>query len=299
MLSKLKNGLRKNNKGLISQITGLFSGGSIDENFWEHMEEILIRADIGIHATSKIVEELQKRAKDLNIKDVEELKGLFKNEMIKIITVENGALIEDDSLNVVIMVGVNGVGKTTTIAKMAYKFIESGKKTLLVAADTFRAAAIEQLQEWGKRLDVEVVKHQRGGDPAAVVFDAIGAAHARGTDIVLVDTAGRLHTNVDLMEELKKIKRVALRETTEGAVKTVLVMDATTGQNGIFQAKLFNDALGLDAIILTKLDGTAKGGIVVAIEDELKIPIWFIGIGEHPNDLQVFKPKEFVEAILE
>ncbi|MDO8885360.1 signal recognition particle-docking protein FtsY [Candidatus Oleimmundimicrobium sp.] len=299
MFNKLKNGLKKSREGLLGQFTGLFSRASIDENFWENIEEALIRADIGIGATTKILNELKNQAKKLNIKNPEELKDLFKREIVKILTVKNDGVINKGSLNILLLVGVNGVGKTTTLAKMANKFINSGDKVIFAAADTFRAAAIEQLQEWGTRLGVDVIKHQRGGDPAAVVFDAISAARAREADIVLVDTAGRLHTNINLMEELKKIKKVTLREASDGTVKTVLVMDATTGQNGISQAKLFNDALDLDAIILTKLDGTAKGGIVVAIEEELNIPIWFIGVGEKPEDLQDFNPQEFVDAFFE
>jgi fused signal recognition particle receptor len=195
-------------------------------------------------------------------------------------------------------VGVNGSGKTTTIAKMAHRFLAQGKEVLLVAADTFRAAAIEQLGIWADRLGVRVIKHRRGSDPAAVVFDAIQAAKARGVDMVLVDTAGRLHTYVNLMEELKKIKRVAVRESQNGQVITFLVIDATTGQNGIAQAKLFNEALGLDGIILAKLDGTAKGGIVVAIQEELGIPVKLVGLGEGLDDLQKFNPEAFVDALI-
>ncbi len=299
MINRLKDGLKKSREGFLGQFTGLFRGSLLDEDFWESMEEILIQADVGICATTKISNELRGLAKKLNIKDPEELKELFKKEIVKLLTINNDNLVDGGYLNLLLFVGVNGVGKTTTIAKMAHKFINSGEKVIFAAADTFRAAAIEQLQEWGSRLGVDVIKHQRGGDPAAVVFDAINAANTRKADIILVDTAGRLHTNVNLMEELKKIKRVAKNELSKGLVKTVLVMDATTGQNGILQAKLFNEALNLDAIILTKLDGTAKGGIVIAIEEELKIPIWFVGVGEKPDDLQNFDPQVFVEALFE
>ncbi|HDP69923.1 MAG TPA: signal recognition particle-docking protein FtsY [Actinobacteria bacterium] len=297
MLDNLKGSLRKSREGFAKQISSLFGASSIDESFWDEMEEILIRADVGIHATTQIIDKLKMRAKERNAKEAEEIKELFKSEMVEILTVENGNFINEDSLNVLLLVGVNGVGKTTTIAKMAYKFIGSDKKVLLAAADTFRAAAIEQLQEWGKRLGADVVRHQRGGDPAAVVFDAISAARARNMDILLVDTAGRLHTNVNLMEELKKIKRVVLKELHVDSVKIGLVVDATSGQNAISQARLFNDALGLDFVVLTKLDGTAKGGIVVAIEDEFKIPIWLIGTGEGLDDLRHFNPQKFVEAL--
>lgn len=271
-----------------------------DENLWDRIEEILLSGDVGVQATLRLVERLKHRAKEERIKDSLEIIELLREEMVTILNTDSELKWEDKkSPLIVLMVGVNGVGKTTTIAKIAYSLIRANKRVLLVAADTFRAAAIEQLEEWAKRLGADIVKHQRRADAAAVVFDAVKAAQSRKIDVVLVDTAGRLHTRINLMEELKKIKRVTEKASSNSGVETLLVIDATTGQNAISQAKKFKEALDIDGIVLTKLDGTAKGGIVIAITDELKIPIRLVGVGEDLEDLQEFYPKDFVDALLE
>lgn len=271
---------------------------SLDESFFQNIEDVLIQADLGVKATDKIVSGLREKAKQERIKNSDDLMVLLKNELTDMLKSHPAPSTQHPALEVKLIVGVNGTGKTTTIAKMAYQAQREGKKVLLVAADTYRAAAIEQLSIWADRLGVEMIKHQRGADPGAVVYDAIEAARARGVDLVLVDTAGRLHTQANLMEELKKLKRVAENQAPEASIETLLVIDATTGQNGLSQARLFNEALEIDGIILTKLDGTAKGGIVVAVQEELTIPVTLIGLGEHLEDLEDFNPTQFVEALL-
>lgn len=300
-LNRLRSGLEKSRKSIVSQLTSAFKRfGTTDEKLWERVEEVLLSADVGVEATLYIVERLKKRIKEEGLANVEDIFSLLREEIAAILSLpaEEGPEEAKPPL-IVLVVGVNGVGKTTTIAKMAHQLIRGGKKVLLVAADTFRAAAIEQLETWAERLGAEVIKHQRRADPAAVVFDAIKAAQARNADVVLVDTAGRLHTHINLMEELKKIRRVAEKASPELRTETLLVIDASTGQNALSQARLFKEALGIEGIILTKLDGTAKGGIVIAIANELKIPIRLMGIGEGLDDLQEFYARDFAEALLE
>ncbi|RJQ54498.1 MAG: signal recognition particle-docking protein FtsY [Actinobacteria bacterium] len=268
------------------------------EEFWEDVEESLIAADVGVGATTEIVNEVRDAARREGVRDFDGFASLLQRTLAS--HMGSAAIpdpLEPGAPRAILIVGVNGTGKTTTIAKLAHQAKERGMSVLLAAADTFRAAAIEQLEAWGERVGVPVVKHERGADPAAVTYDALAAARSRGVDRVLVDTAGRLHTYVNLMEELKKVKRVAERESGAG-VLTLLVMDATTGQNGIAQARLFDEALGLDGIVLTKLDGTAKGGIVVAIQRELSIPVAFVGVGEGMDDLHRFDPDQFAAALV-
>lgn len=299
-LTRLKGGLQKTRKNLLGQLTEVFKRHpSLDEELWEKIEEILLYADVGVKATLTIMERLKQGVREEKIQNSADLFDLLKKELIKILHSETpSGLILKDRPKIIIVVGVNGTGKTTTIAKIAHRFIESNKKVLLAAADTFRAAAIDQLEFWGEKVGATVIKHQRKSDPAAVVYDAVQASRARQIDLLLIDTAGRLHTYLNLMEELKKVKRIAEREARNAEVETLLVLDATTGQNGIVQAKLFNEALAIDGIVLTKLDGTAKGGIIIAIAGELGIPIKWVGVGEEMEDLHEFHPQEFVEALL-
>lgn len=281
----------------ISTVIDRVSG--ISDEMWDEIEEILIQADVGMDTTMKIIEGLRERSKSEKVNDKNRVVELLKQEMLRILPEESKSPFDIDTpLNVVLMVGVNGTGKTTSIAKMANLANEKGRKVLLAAADTFRAAAIEQLETWGKRVDVAVVKHERGGDAAAVVFDALSKAKAKGLDVLIVDTAGRLHTKVNLMEELKKIKRVAESRIEKGKLQTILCIDATSGQNVLAQTRMFDDALGVDGIVLTKLDGTAKGGIVLAIADQFKIPIKYIGIGEGLDDLIEFDSEAFITALI-
>ncbi|MHB0975918.1 MAG: signal recognition particle-docking protein FtsY [Candidatus Aquicultorales bacterium] len=297
LFGRLVEGLKKSRENFGANVDDIFElHPVVDEALFDEVEEGLIQADVGVEATLRIVEALRERAKADHISESVELIGTLKEELVKALAGSGPVMIPDKA--VVLVVGVNGTGKTTTIAKLANLMKREGRKVLLGAADTFRAAAVEQLDIWAQRLSVEVVKHERGSDPAAVVFDAVKAAKAREADLLIVDTAGRLHTYVNLMEELKKIKRIAVRESDGMEIRTLLVIDATTGQNGIAQARLFNEALEVDGVILTKLDGTAKGGIAVAIEQELGIPIEYIGIGEKLDDLQPFDAEAFVEALV-
>jgi fused signal recognition particle receptor len=272
----------------------------IDQELLDQLEEILLKGDVGVRATEKIIQDLKNRVKDEKIEDPQKITEIIKEEIL--ITLEGSSistntLIPDNKPLIIMIVGVNGTGKTTSIAKLAKRYSDLGKKVLVVACDTFRAGALEQLSIWAQRAGVEIIKSQPNQDPASVAFDAVKSALSRDTDVVIVDTAGRLHTKYNLMEELKKIKRV-MGKSLEGAPQEVfLVLDATTGQNGISQAKMFDQAVGLSGIILAKLDGTAKGGIVIAIANELKIPVRYIGIGEKIDDLEEFDPKSFVEAL--
>lgn len=296
--SKLKEGLTKTRQGFVAKIENLVSiGKKIDEELYEELEELLIQADVGVNTAVQLVEDLRKEVKTRKIEDSQELKGVLKELISGIMGNEEFSLNLQSQPAVIIVVGVNGVGKTTTIGKLAYNFKAEGKKVLMAAGDTFRAAAIDQLEIWGSRVGCEVIKHKEGADPAAVVFDAIQAAKARGTDVLIVDTAGRLHTKVNLMEELKKVFRVITRELPEAPNEVLLVLDATTGQNAISQAKLFGQACGTTGIVLTKLDGTAKGGVVIGIKSELDISVKYIGIGEQIDDLKEFSPQEFVDAL--
>jgi fused signal recognition particle receptor len=293
---RLKEGLAKTRKGLIDKVESIFSGRKINFETLEELEEALLVSDIGVKATTEIIDFLKEKAKKGEIKDLSRIKEYLKLEMSSMLG-EPQPLRVDKKPYVILAVGVNGVGKTTTIGKLAARFIGEGKSVILAAADTFRAAAIEQLEIWSKRVGAQIVKHQSGSDPAAVAFDAIEAAKARNIDIVIVDTAGRLHTKSPLMEELKKVRRVIEKGLDSAPHEVLLVVDATTGQNALKQAEMFNNAIGVTGIALTKLDGTAKGGIIFAIRRELGIPIRLIGIGEGVDDLRDFEPKEFVEAL--
>jgi len=299
-LARLKGGLTKSRDNIVGKISDLLTlRGAIDEELWDDIEAILIQADLGMQSTVRVIDNLRDRVAQERISEPEMVLELLKDELVEILRSSSPLTLHDSApRRIYLIVGVNGTGKTTTIAKLARNFVKSGESVILGAADTFRAAAIEQLGIWAKRLGVDIVKHERGADPAAVVYDAVHAFNARKGNILLIDTAGRLHTYVNLMEELKKIKRIAEREKGDAELETLLVIDATTGQNGIAQARLFNEALSVDGIVLTKLDGTAKGGIVLAIQDELGIPIRYVGVGEGMDDLQEFKPEEFVEALV-
>jgi fused signal recognition particle receptor len=296
---RLKQGLFKTHQSLVNKIDQLVAGKKkIDDHLLEELEEILITSDIGVKTTHKLLHDVNIKVQRKELEDADLLKKNLQEQMLQILSQQESSLNLSAARPFVIMViGVNGTGKTTTIGKMAQKFKGGGKSVLLVAADTFRAAAIEQLEIWGQRVGSEIIKQKSGADPSAVVFDGLKAAKSRGTDIVLVDTAGRLHTKVNLMEELKKIKRIMEREIPGAPHEVLLVLDATTGQNSISQAKMFNQTVGVTGIVLTKLDGTAKGGILISISDELKIPLRYIGIGEKVDDLREFNARDFVEAL--
>ena len=296
--SRLVSGLSKTRDNIVSGIDSIFSGfSSIDDDFYEEIEEILIMGDIGVNATEAIIENLKEKVKENKIKDPAECKELLINSIKEQMDVGETAYEFEERQSVVFVIGVNGVGKTTTIGKLAGKFREQHKRVILAAADTFRAAAGEQLKEWANRAEVEMIGGQEGADPASVVFDAVAAARARKADILLCDTAGRLHNKKNLMEELKKINRVIDREYPEAYRETLVVLDATTGQNALAQAREFNEVADITGVILTKMDGTAKGGIAVAIQSELGIPVKYIGVGESIDDLQKFDADEFVNAL--
>ncbi len=299
VFQQLKEGLFKTHEGLISKIDQLIVGKKkIDEDLLAQLEEILITSDIGVKSTQELLDNLAAQVQRKEFEDADLLKKNLQEQIFRILSGQEKPINVDAARPFIIMViGVNGTGKTTTIGKMAQKFKEQGKAVLLVAADTFRAAAIEQLEIWAQRVSCEVIKQKSGSDPSAVVFDALKAAKSRGSEVILVDTAGRLHTKVNLMEELKKVKRIMDREFPGAPHEILLVLDATTGQNAIAQAKMFNQALGVTGIALTKLDGTAKGGILIAISEELKIPLRYIGIGEKVDDLREFNARDFVEAL--
>jgi len=297
-LSRLKSGLSRTRKGFINKLSNLFTGYStVNEDLFEELEELLIQADVGVKTTMELVEELQEEAREQKIKDPEKLFDIFQKKLMEILQENFEPLTLKEGLNIIMVVGVNGVGKTTTIAKLAQKYIEKGKKVMLGAGDTFRAGAIDQIQVWADRLNIRLIAHQEGSDAAAVAYDAVQAARSRNVDLLIFDTAGRLHTQKNLMEELKKVNRVIDREAQGAHTEVLLVVDATTGQNAISQANMFNQAVDVDGIALTKLDGTAKGGIVLAIKNEMGIPIKFIGVGEQAEDLQDFAPEDFVEAL--
>ena len=287
--------------GLFDKIKKLniFSGlFSVDEDFFEELEENLILSDMGMDTTMEAVEELRSRVKERKIKDPEEVKACLREILVEMLDVGDTSLHLEDKPAVILMIGVNGVGKTTTIGKLANVLKKEGNRVLLAAGDTFRAAAADQLTIWADRGKVDIVKHGEGSDPAAVVFDAMNAARARKSDVVLVDTAGRLHNKQNLMNELNKISRVIDREGNTSSKEVLLVLDATTGQNGLIQAKQFGESAGITGIVLTKLDGTAKGGIVLAIAKELGVPVKYVGLGEGIDDLQPFDPVAFAEALV-
>lgn len=297
LFEKLKQGLSKTRKALIENTTALFSGGAIDENLFEELEELLIMADVGVQASTSITGALREKVKNGKVRDAAGLKNALKEEIKKILKQGPGIICAGEKPYVLLTVGVNGAGKTTTIGKLARRFTDNGFTVTLAAGDTFRAAAIEQLEIWAQRSGAQIVKHRSGADSAAVAFDAVSSARAKNIDAVIIDTAGRLHTKVNLMEELKKINRVIGKEIPSAPHEVLLVIDATSGQNAISQAKIFNEAVGVTGIALTKLDGTAKGGIILAINKELGIPVKLIGVGEGVEDLQDFNAGEFVEAL--
>jgi fused signal recognition particle receptor len=301
LFQRLKQGLARTHEGLVARIDTLLLGKKqIDADTLEELEEILITADIGVPTTVELIRTLEVRLGRNELQDGAALKKALQEELLA--RLERYSIPLDPSAAkpfVIMVIGVNGVGKTTTIGKLASRYVGEGKKVLLAAGDTFRAAAAEQLEEWGQRAGVDVVRHQSGADPSAVVFDGCKAAVARGSDILIVDTAGRLHTKVNLMEEMKKIRRVMGREITGAPHETLLVLDAATGQNAISQARLFKEAANVSGVVLTKLDGTAKGGIVLAVSNEFQLPIRFIGIGEQAEDLRPFEPAQFVAALFD
>jgi len=296
---KLKAGLEKTRKSFTEKIEQLVIGyATIEDELLDDLEAVLLSADVGVPTTTKLMTEIRNGIRNKQINSPDDLKPFLQDKInAMLLSKHHAEPIEYDPPTVMLIVGVNGVGKTTTIGKLANYYHESGKKVLIAAADTFRAAAIDQLEIWGQRASTEIIKHAEGSDPAAVAFDAVQAAKARKVDIVMIDTAGRLHTKANLMEELKKINRVIAKEIPAAPHETLLVLDATTGQNAISQAKLFGDAVALTGVVLTKLDGTAKGGVVIAINNELSLPVKWIGVGEGVNDLRPFAAAEFAAAL--
>lgn len=296
--SRLVEGLAKTRNAVVSGIENVFLGYDvIDEDFYEELEETLIMGDIGIRASTDIIEELRKRVKEEHLNSPAQCREVLIDTIKRKMDLGENAYEFENRKSVVFVIGVNGVGKTTSVGKLASQLKNNGKKVLVVAADTFRAAAIEQLEEWTKRAGVDIIAQNEGSDPGAVVFDACKAAKARNTDVMIVDTAGRLHNKKNLMEELKKINKIIDREYPDAYRETLVVLDGTTGQNALEQARVFNEAANITGIILTKLDGSAKGGIAVAIQAELSIPVKYIGVGEKIDDLQKFNSKEFVDAL--
>jgi fused signal recognition particle receptor len=290
--------LKKSRESWFGRVKNLFDRQSIGEEVWEELEELLIAADVGLATTEKLLSAVKQRVRDEKMKDGSQVQAALKEEMTNLLTVDHGGAGNEGAVpRVTLVVGVNGSGKTTSIAKLAARSKKQGKKVMMVAADTFRAAAIDQLKRWGQLAGVEVIAHQPDADPGAVVYDALAAAKSRGVEEVIIDTAGRLHTKFNLMEELKKVKRVASKHDATAPHEVLLVMDATTGQNGLSQAKHFTEAVNITGIFLAKLDGTAKGGIMLAICDELKIPVRYIGVGEKLEDMADFDAGRFVEAL--
>jgi len=287
-------------RGLFTKLNSLIRGRKVDQELIDDLEEALILADVGIDTTERLLQDLRRAVKQSRVTTDEQVRDMLQEKVCAVLGGNAAELnLSDEGPTVWLILGVNGVGKTTTIGKLAAQQKSAGRRVLLVAADTFRAAAIEQLQEWAKRVDVPVIAHQQGADPAAVVFDAIQSAKARGIDLVIIDTAGRLHTKHNLMEELRKIHRVIERELNRSADETLLVIDASTGQNGLQQAVVFSGAVPLTGLVLTKLDGTAKGGIVLSVYERLQIPIKLVGVGERVEDLAPFDPAEFARALFE
>lgn len=298
--ARLKSGLKKTRDNIVNGIDSVFSGfSSIDEEFYEELEEILIMGDIGVNATTAIVERLKKQVKEQHIKEPAACKQLLIDSIREQMQVGEAAYEFETRQSVIMVIGVNGVGKTTSVGKLAGKLKDEGRKVLIAAADTFRAAAGEQLKEWADRAGVDMIGGAEGSDPASVVFDAVSAAKARGVDVLLVDTAGRLHNKKNLMEELKKMNRIIDREFPDAHRENLIVLDGTTGQNALAQAREFSEVAELTGIILTKMDGTAKGGIAVAIQSELGVPVKYIGVGETIDDLQKFDSEQFVNALFD
>ena len=296
---KIKAGLTKTRDALAGTLGSVFSGFSeIDDDFYDELEECLILADLGVDTSVKATDKLRKTVREQHLKTTEEAKTALKEILVEMLNVGDTALKLDTKPSVILVIGVNGVGKTTTIGKIATRLNAEGKNVLLVAGDTFRAAAADQLEIWAGRSGASIVRQHEGADPASVVFDGIQSAKAKGSDVILIDTAGRLHNKQNLMNELNKISRIVERELPEASREVLLVLDGTTGQNGLIQAKEFSRIAGVTAIALTKLDGTAKGGIVIAVADTLQIPVKFVGVGEKAEDLMPFEAKDFVEALL-
>ena len=296
---KIKQGLAKTKKAMADTLDAIFTGGELDDDFYEELTDCLILADMGVGPATKAVERLRGYAEYKGLQTTEEAKAYLKLILADMLYVGDTELKLDTKPSVVLVIGVNGVGKTTTIGKIATRMVNEGKKVLLVAGDTFRAAAADQLEIWAERSGASIVRQHEGADPASVVFDGIQSAKAKGVDVILIDTAGRLHNKQNLMNELNKISRIVDRELPGCSRETLLVLDGTTGQNGLIQAKTFKEIAGVTAIALTKLDGTAKGGIVIAVSDELQIPVKFIGVGEKAEDLMPFEGMPFVDALLE
>ena len=295
LFSKLKSVLSKTRDGISKKLTELFSSNKLGEEFYEELEDILISADVSVKTTMEIVDEIRDVAIKEKCKDKDYVVNLLKQELFEIL--DYAEKLEIKSPAVIMIVGVNGVGKTTTIGKLSNKFVKEGKSVTIAAGDTFRAAAADQLSVWADRAKVRIVKHEEGADASAVVFDAIGSVKAKKTDVLIIDTAGRLHVKANLMEELKKMDRVVKREYPEANFYKLIVLDATTGQNAYNQVEVFSEAVGLDGIILTKLDGTAKGGFIISLSYELEVPVCFVGTGEKIDDIEDFNAQEFVEAI--
>lgn len=298
--SQLSEGLAKTRQAFVGKITGIISGMQpINEELFEELEEALIQADVGVNTSLKLVENLKKQAREAKLKEAEELKSYLQEGIKSILQEgEHNLVLEKDALNVILLVGVNGAGKTTSIGKLSYKLKQDGYKVLVAAGDTFRAAAIDQLQVWCRRAGVDLISHNEGADPAAVVFDALQAARSRKIQVLIIDTAGRLQTKTNLMEELKKVRRIIDKECPGSLREVLLVLDATTGQNALSQAKMFKEAVAVSGVILTKLDGTAKGGVILGIQDEYKLPVKFVGTGEGIENLETFVPALFSQALL-
>jgi fused signal recognition particle receptor len=300
LFSRLREGLSKTRQGFVGSLDALFSGKrELDQGLVEELEELLITADLGVRTVTRLLEGLERARSSGNLTPSDGLRGFLQHEILEILKAGATPLRIDQKPYVFMVVGVNGTGKTSTIGKLAHYYRNEADRVVFAAADTFRAAAVEQLEIWAQRVGADVIKHQGGSDPSAVAYDAVHAALSRSADILFIDTAGRLHTQVNLMEELRKIKRIVSREMPGAPQETLLVLDATTGQNAISQARLFHEALGITGLAMTKLDGTAKGGIIVAICHEFGIPIRYVGIGESPDDLQPFEPDQFVQALFQ
>jgi len=301
LLKKTEPGVKRSKETWFGKIANIFNRDTFGDDVWEELEELLVSADVGVETTNKLLSKVRQRVKMDKLPEVSQIREALKEEMVNLLNIPQSAnSTPEQSMefpHIILVVGVNGSGKTTSIAKLAYCFISQGKRVLLAAADTFRAAAIEQLKHWGGNVDAEVIAHQPGGDPGAVAYDAVQAGCNRHAQVVIIDTAGRLHTKFNLMEELKKIKRVVAKQDASAPHQVILVMDATTGQNGLAQAKYFTEAVDVTGIFLAKLDGTARGGIVFAICDQLNIPISYIGTGEKLQDMTPFDAEVFVNAI--
>ena len=296
---KIKAGLTKTREALSGTLGSVFSGFSeIDDDFYDELEESLILADLGVDTAVKTTDMLRKRIREQHLKSTEEAKSALKDILVEMLNVGDTELNLSTNPSVILVIGVNGVGKTTTIGKIATRLVNEGKNVLLVAGDTFRAAAADQLEIWAERSGASIVRQQEGADPASVVFNGIQSAKAKGADVIIIDTAGRLHNKTNLMNELNKISRIVERELPDAAREVLLVLDGTTGQNGLIQAKQFKEIAGVTCVALTKLDGTAKGGIVIAVADSLQLPVKFVGVGEKADDLMPFEARDFVDALL-